>query len=265
MIYCVWYPSGGFGHFVNAVLTLHGNNFVRPKNTLEFSSDGNSHGLDLVVPKYFKESWPGNFEFVPDKNYCVLIDNGINNESDRFKQTFNGAKVIKICYSDHSWPIVAKTMINKAMHSSIEQQLPVDGWDTDEPWARREKYFLFLRDHSLRHAWRPAADTVLSVDQLLDYNTLFECLNSIVEVEAFDTLWHKWRAANTEYIDPVQTAQKVITSIKHKQHCDLTKVTDVWTQSVIYYYVWITFGIEIPHNDFSNFFTNTEQIAELIT
>ena len=31
MIYCVQYPSGGFGHFINAILTLHGVEFVRPK------------------------------------------------------------------------------------------------------------------------------------------------------------------------------------------------------------------------------------------
>ena len=149
MIYCVWYPSGGFGHFVNAVLTLHGNNFVRPKKLLKFSDSGNSHGLDLVVPKYLHESWPGGIEFLRDKNYCVLVDNGINNESEQFKSTFPDAVTIKICYCKYSWPVVARTMIEKAMSSSIEQQLPIDAWNTDQPWARREKYFLYLR--SLLH------------------------------------------------------------------------------------------------------------------
>ena len=32
MIYCVWYPSGGFGHFINAVISLYGVDFKRPKN-----------------------------------------------------------------------------------------------------------------------------------------------------------------------------------------------------------------------------------------
>ena len=27
---CVWYPAGGFGHFVNSILTLYGDGFVRP-------------------------------------------------------------------------------------------------------------------------------------------------------------------------------------------------------------------------------------------
>ena len=81
-IYCVWYPSGSFGHFVNAILTLHGDNFVRPKKSLEFSSTGDSHSLDLIVPKYLHEFWPGGIEFVNNQNYCVLIDNGIDNESE---------------------------------------------------------------------------------------------------------------------------------------------------------------------------------------
>ena len=71
MIYCVWYPSGGFGHFINAVLTLHGEDFVSPKNQLIFSKNGDSHNLDLIVPKYKNDHWPGPIEFHDDKNYCV--------------------------------------------------------------------------------------------------------------------------------------------------------------------------------------------------
>jgi hypothetical protein len=116
---------------------------------LKFSANGDSHSLDLVVPKYFHECWPGGIEFLNDKNYCVLVDNGINNESASFKNTFPNSTVIKICYHKYSWPVVARTLIEKAMGSSIDAELPVDAWDTDQPWAKREKYFLYLRDHPL--------------------------------------------------------------------------------------------------------------------
>ena len=102
MIYCVWYPCGGFGHFINAVLTLHGKNFVRPSNSLKFSDTGDSHSLDLVTPKYQCNYWSGDIEFLPDKDYCVLIDNGINDENDNFKSVFPLATIIKICYSTDS-------------------------------------------------------------------------------------------------------------------------------------------------------------------
>jgi len=266
MIYCVWYPSGGFGHFVNAVITLHGKNFLRPKKSLKFSANGNSHSLDLVVPKYLNDCWPGGIEFLDNKNYCVLVDTGIDNECDTFKSTFPDATVIKICYSDNSWPVVARTMIEKAMRSSIEEQLPTNNWNTDKPWARREKYFLFLRDHRLRHAWRPSNDYTLYIDNLYsNYDEFFKTINSIVETESCYDIWRDWQAANAKYFDTVRTATQIMSDIKTNTISDLTHITDVWTQAVVYYYIWITFGFEVPHNDYSEWFTNTKDIVTMLT
>jgi hypothetical protein len=265
MIYCVWYPSGGFGHFINAVLTLHGDNFVRPKKSLKFSADGNSHDLDLVVPKYLHEYWPGGVEFRNDKNYCVLVDNGITNEDDNFRSSFPNATVIKVCYSDHSWPVVAKTMINKAMQSSIELELPANEWQTVEAWAQREKYFLFLRDHAFRHAWRPSDDYVIYIDNLYnDCNEFFKAINSIVQTEYCPDLWLNWKNANAEYFDSVRIAKRIISDVKMKIKTDLTHITDVWTQAVVYYYIWLTYEFEVPHNDYSNWFTNTTDIITML-
>lgn len=265
MIYCVWYPSGGFGHFINAVLTLRGKEFVRPKKQLSFSDNGDSHALDLVTPKYFHDCWPGGIEFINNKNYCVLVDNGINSESDQFKSTFPVSTVIKICYTDYSWPVIARTMIDKAMGSSIEEQLPIDNWESSEPWAQREKYFLFLRDHKLRHAWRATDDNAIHIDELYDeYEEFFNIVNSVVKTEWCEDLWLKWRASNARYIDPVKTARKIIDYVNVKWAVDLSDVTDIWTQSVVYYYIWLRFGIEVPHNDFADFFSNTKQIIELV-
>jgi len=266
MIYCVWYPSGGFGHFISAILTLYGEGFVRPKNQLEFSNNGSSHNLDLITPKYFKDCWPGGIEFLNDKNYCVLVDNGINNQSEQFKYTFPDSKIIKICYSDRSWPVIARTMIEKAMNSSIDKQLTVDRWDTDAVWAQREKYFLFLRDHDLRHAWKSTEDNALYLEELYeDYDEFFNTLHSFAKIEWCEDIWIQWRKSNSIYIDPVLIADRVIKDVIVKCSTDLTHIKDTWTQAVIYYYIWIQFDIEVPHNDFANFFTNTDQIMELVT
>ena len=265
MIYCVWYPSGGFGHFVNAVLTLHGDNFVRPIKSLTFSKNGDSHNLDLIAPKYSHEHWPGGIEFRDDKNYCVLIDNGINNESTKFKSVFPNATVVKICYSDQHWPLIARTMIEKAMKSSIEDQLPLTHWHSNEPWAVREKYFLFLRDHALRSAWKSASEQAINVEDMLDYDTFFQSLNLVTPVAPFEPLWNQWREANARYIDPIQTAQFVVDQVRANQAYDIAHINDTWTQAVIYYYIWLAFGIEVPHNDFASFFANTAQISELIS
>lgn len=264
MIYCIWYPSGGFGHFVNAVFSLHGDNFVRPRNSLQFSKNGNSHSLDLVVPKYKHELWSNNVEFCTDKNYCILIDNGIDNESTKFKSVVPWSKIIKICYTDYSWPIVARTFIEKALNSNLETELPINDWDTIDSWAQREKYFLFLRDHAFKNAWRPGPDLALLVDELLDYDRLFDKLNSFTKVESFKELWSNWRSANACYLDPVGIAQNVMSWVKQKKSHKLDFVNDIWTQSVIYYYIWITFGIEVPHNDYSEWFTTTDSIVKML-
>lgn len=264
MIYCVWYPSGGFGHFVNAVLSLYGDNFVRPQGTLKFSDSGDSHEIDVVVPKYYQNCWPYKFEFDTNKNYSVLVDNGINNESEDFKSKFPTATVLKICYTIRSWPIVARTMIDKAMKSSIELELLVSEWDVDHSWARREKYFLFLRDHQLKNAWRPQDSNFINVEHLLDYKSFYNRLNELAVVSSFEQSWQQWRSVNSKYIDPVETAFLAMQHIQSQQTFDLRHVTDVWSQAVIYYYFWICFGVDIPHNDFANWIDSTDQLAALL-
>jgi hypothetical protein len=262
----VWYPPGSFGHFINAILTLHGKNFVRPTNQLVFSETGDSHSLDLVVPKYSRDHWPAGVEFLDNKNYCVLVDNGLYNEGDKFKSIFTNSTVVKICYNNFSWPVFARTVIDKAMGSSIEDQLLLESnWDTDAPWARREKYFLFLRDHALRNAWKSTTDDfIFYINDLFIYSRLFDVLNSVVEVEPFEDLWQEWRKSNALYIDSIETADAVIKYVLSNQSHDLTHIKDIWTQAIVYYYIWLEFRIEVPHNDFADFFSNTKQIIELV-
>ena len=266
MIYCVWYPSGGFGHFINAILSLYGRNFVRPANFLEFSKNGNSHTLDLVVPKYIHNCWPGGIEFLESKNYSVLVDNGINDESIDFKSTLPDSEIIKICYSDHSWPIIARTSIEKAAHSSLDKELLLTDWTTEGNWVQREKYFLYLRDHHLRHAWKDNVwgTSALQIDSMCNYSALYHDINQIVPTESFKTDWHRWRTANDVYISPVETAQEIIAHVKTNSLKDLGYITDIWTQAVLYYFIQIEFGFEVPHNDYSEWFTSTIDIVKML-
>jgi hypothetical protein len=266
MIYCVWYPSGGFGHFINAILSLYGKNFVRPKTHLKFSNNGNSHDLDLVVPKFLHGAWTETFEFEDKKNYSVLIDNGINDESEKFKSVFPTASVIKICYTDYTWPIVARTMIDKALKSSLDHELPVDNWNTQDEWVRREKYFLFLRDHPLRSAWRHnSANFMLKIDDMIEYSDLLVALESCgIELDSFNNIWKQWQAANHQYVTPMQDAKNIINCVKNNVLLDLTPIIDVWSQAVIYYYIWLEFAIEVPHNDYATWFTNTQKIVTML-
>jgi hypothetical protein len=269
MIYCIWYPSGGFGHFINGILSLHGKDFLRPAGlNLTFSNNGNAHALDLIAPKYYHDPVNYVFEFDNQFNYSVLIDNGINNQSDLFKSVFPTACVIKICYTDQTWPIIARTMIDKAMDSSIIKELPIDAdcWPTSEPWAVREKYFLFLRDHQLRHAWKPdQIDQELLIDDMLEYSQLFKKLcNFKIVLSDFHTLWNTWINANKKYHAPIFNAKLIINAVKNNINFSIDYINDVWEQAVIYYYIWIVYNFEVPHNDHADWFTNTKDIAIML-
>lgn len=261
MIYCVWYPAGGFGHYINAVLSLHGDNFARPAGNLIFTSFGDSHSLDLAAPKYFHDCENYQFDFDNHTNYSVLVDNGDNGTSEKFRTVFPTARVIRVCYTDYSWPVVARANIEKGMDSDLATQLP--SWDTAD-WAVREKYFLFLRDHTMRMDWKPNnTDFVMHVEQLFDYQTMRETLESCgIELDDFQTIWHQWRQANAPYINPVETAQRIINTVQHNQ--DLSSINDIWTQAVVYYFIWLKFKFEVPHNDYSNWFTNTKDIVKML-
>ena len=266
MIYCVWYPAGGFGHYINAMLSLYSDKFVRPTNTLEFSKNGNSHSVEQVVPKYFHNCWIDNFEFIDAKNYCVLVDNGIDDESINFKSVFPGAKIIKICYSDQSWPIVARTSIEKALTKNLEDELSIADWNTNSPWAQREKYFLYLRDHHFRHAWKKHGleDHVIYIDSMCNYATLFKDINRIVPTMCFKDIWQQWRSANDAYIRPVEISKEIIAYVKSNTPLQLNHITDTWTQAVLYYFIQLEFGVEVPHNNYSDWFTNTTDIVKML-
>jgi hypothetical protein len=268
MIYCIWYPSGGFGHFINSVLTLHGNNFKRPSNKLVFSNTGDSHSLDLLAPKYTADTVDYNHTFDSEYHHSVLIDLGINSASKDFMLQFSNATIIKICYTDISWPIVANAMINKALRSTIELEIPVDPtmWESQEPWAQREKYFLFLRDHHLRNAWKPEPEVdCIFVDSLLEYSTLKSSIESAgIELTDFEDLWKGWAISNSRYLLPVTVAQQIVKQIKNHNNTnlELTNITGIWDQAVIYYFIWLEFNKEVPHNDFKDFFKNVNQITK---
>lgn len=269
MIYCIWYPSGGFGHFINGILSLYGGDFLRPKSkTIAFSQDGNSHALDLVESKYTHRLSNYDFKFHKDINYSVLVDNGINDEGEQFRTVFPSAHIIKICYDNVSWPVVAKTMICKAMRSSVEIDLADHrhAWPNDHPWTKRERFFLFLRDHPLRHAWKPHATTTnWDVKDMLNYSILTERIRSSkIVVSDFRAVWNKWYAANKTYIDPVTDSQLVVQAIKKNHNINLDHISDIWNQSVLCYFLWIEFKQEIPYNDYADFFKDTNQIKQCL-
>lgn len=266
MIYGIWYPSGGFGHFINAMISLYGDKFCRPAKGLILGTDGNSHSVPLVLPKITLKNLDGyRFPEINDSlNRTVLVDFGINSENTDFLDRFPDLVAIKICYTDHSWPIIAATHVIKALQSSlqIEASVDTDLWSEKSDWAQREKFFLYLRDHCLRHRWRRDERYLsIQIDQLTEYHSMVNALRLLdINLDNFHNDWQQWWQYNSKYFDPVIQAKKTVDSIAQKKNLDLTHITDIWTQSVVYYFIWLHFGIEVPHNQFPDFFANTDDI-----
>lgn len=271
MIYCVWYPAGGFGTYISSVLDRYGKNFVRPSESdFVFSPTGNSHLNEKVVPVY-RDRIANRYQIKLDHsqgNYSVLIDNGVNSESTKFLSVFPNAHVIKICYDDKSWPTLVQTLIVKAMNKTLESEIMPDQnkWDCADDWAVREKYFLFLIENQLRCAWKPDdISTSLDVGQIWNYTSLVNFFSSIgIEVENFEHKHQKWQQANQQYFTPAHQAQYIVQCVKNRQEVDLTHITDLWQQAVVNYYVLLDFGVTVPANTYANWFQNTKQIWEMI-
>lgn len=268
MIYTIWYPSGGFGHFINAILRLKGVGFQKPSENFSFSDNGNSHSLTSNIPKFFHN--PKEYPIVKHsgkEKLTVLIDNGITDESTDFFNYFPDATIIKMCYDDYSWAIIAKTMIEKAMNNSIENDLAVDKdlWKSNEDWEQREKYFLYLRDHKFRLMWKENIKTKnIFVNDLLTFDHFTSKLSEIgitLEDDAFD-LWKEWSRANLNYLNPFFIASNILTDLDNDK--DISHITDIWTQAVVNYFIWVKYKFEIPAWNYRNWFTSTKDIKKML-
>jgi hypothetical protein len=159
-------------------------------------------------------------------------------------------------------------MITKAVNSTMEKEILKDidaGWNNvSSNWAKREKYFLFLRDHVFRSKWKSSSGCVnISVDDLLDYENFLEQISKTgIKLADFKKTWEKWFLSNKTYIDPCLIAKQILLAVKQDKNLDLDLITDLWTQAVLYYYIWLEYTVEVPHNQFENFFSTTGEISE---
>jgi hypothetical protein len=98
---------------------------------------------------------------------------------------------------------------------------------------------------------------------MLDYSQLHnQLLTSGVELDNFEALYLDWYEANKQYINSVKNSQLAIESIKNNVNMSLDLMSSKWDQAVLYYFLWITFGKEVPHNDYADFFSDTSCVRK---
>jgi hypothetical protein len=274
----IQYPSGGFGHFIHVILSTYCNQFGGLLNEYRFGPGGDSHSYPTLLPKYFNNSfditqYKNRLSEITTEFVTVLIDSGIDNDSYEFLSLISPDLKIRICYDDWSWPLLAKMFFTRCMSSVTGQKETVETWITpsldhwdnpDSSWAKREKFFLYLRDHPFRSMWRSSNRNNLNlpVENVLIYQDLHQSLNHLVKVNNFEDFYRKWFATNQVHFEFYNQSINIINHLR--DNIDITHITDLFTQSVVYYYIWLKYNFEIPHNDYSDWFTNTKDIVTVL-
>jgi hypothetical protein len=278
----IQYPSGGFGHLIHALLSSYSPQFYGKEKNYNFGHGGDSHNYPVFLPKYFEgatfdvgrysnllKQYQGQSEFI-----TVLIDSGITNDSEEFLNYVTPAIRLKVHYDDWSWPLAGKLFYTRCMAAVLNKPTElaefinpdIDKWaNGSENWAVREKYFLFLRDHAFRKSWRLRQDEMsLPLTDILKYDKLFKILSTYFTINDFFEFYIAWETKNHHHYAFYYEAIDIWTNIKNKTSYSLDNVTDLFTQAVIYYFIWLEFGVEVPHNIYSNWFTNTEEIVGML-
>jgi hypothetical protein len=286
-LYTIQYPSGSFGHFTHLLLSNYGDNFTKQETELKFKNkmnSGSSHFVSSQIKKYYSADLYKDYakknliddyiELTKNGNYTtVIIDSGITDDSEEFKQFFPGANCIKICYTDYSWPFSAKAFYTRCMSEVLLEKTKIDDfikpeknkWQSSESWELREKYFLFLRDHEFRRRWNlSAAPMTVDVDAYFDYNSLYKSFSNIVKMNNFNELYDKFYENNLIHIDWYIRCREILSAIQNNQHIDLTDITDdLFSQATINYYIQILYNFEIPAWDYRDWFSSTDQIFSM--
>jgi hypothetical protein len=113
--------------------------------------------------------------------------------------------------------------------------------------------------------WRPDNGCItLPIEKILNYQDLKTTLNQWFEVKEFEEFYKSWYHSNNTHFNFYFDCLDIINCLDTNFSKDLRGVTDIWTQAVVYYYIWLKFNIEVPHNDYSNWFTNTSDIVTML-
>lgn len=277
-IVSVQYPSGGFGHFMHVILSTHCKKFNGKKINYKFGPGGDSHNYPVGLPKYHKLSTFNKTTYqqclnnITSEYSTVLIDSGIDNDSNEFQQIIIPNISIRVCYNDWTWPLLARMFYTRCMSAVNGTEQNINQWIFplstewechDAAWAKREKFFLYLRDHEFRYSWRENHSTLnIPIDYILDYSLLKTSLEQFFVLDDFDILYQHWYQTNYKHFKFFLDAKFVWDNLHNR--VDLSHITDLFTQSLVYYYIWLKYNIETPHNDYHEWFTNTKDIIEML-
>lgn len=280
-ILVIHYPSGGYGYYIARLVNYFLQGTVPVEDTWQFDHLGTSHlyrptitamkPLDLLQgyqPKISSHAYDllkqGNWAVVP---CCTGID---NDDISPVLEFFPNAQVLRVSYDEDSWPLIFYNTIVKAKQGNIDQDVEFDQtrFGSSDDWARRENYTTMMHSHPLRKNWKTQKEFCeVTVDRVI--NDPLELLTTaahltgltIKSTDQIETLHQKFLQSNTQ-IKTYHQIKHAVNSLH--DHLPLNDITELYWQAYCYYQIERIFGIQIPYNSHSQWFTNTKDIATML-
>lgn len=274
----IHYPSGGFGHFMNALLSLCTDEFYVADSGIDFSNSGDSHSFLLSAVKWARTN--PDYKFTPfdwaqglNRRHIVLVDLGIVNDSHttvrkKFKQNY----IVRMCIDQPARSIVYQTCLYKAQKKEFEFEYDAD-WQRREEFTKQYQYCDESQDYFLNN-FQPVDDqnvvNVLISWLFTDFDLVLSTLEVGLDVEIrrdqARELHRQFLLVNGRYATGLFWANRILASLDDGSNLDLSDCNTLHDQGYINYLLAKRYQIpEIPAYDYRDWFANTAQISTFIT
>jgi hypothetical protein len=275
----IHYPSGGFGHFMNVLLSVCSRSFYVANRAVEFSPSGDSHAFELSAKKWTHDQTdyvfsPADWATGQDLRHIVLVDLGINNDCHRtVRKQFPKNQLVRMCIDPAARSIINQTCLFKAQKQTEFNFVHQHAWQQREEISKQYHYCDANSEYYL-NKFQPIADDCYTLNLPISWlffsfelllTNLETFLGIIVNRTSATVLHQQFLKNNQCYAQANIWAQTVLDSLESEQHVSLADCTNIHDQGFVNYTIEKQFSLEeIPPYDYQDWFTNTQQIAQAI-
>ena len=283
-IIVIVYPPGGYGNFINYIVTHFFNETIKIEETPElFDTTGTAHRQK----KYVSDIYPAIFDdyeiniSVPYKNnekIVLLYDSTVRNENNvdfnvhtQINAKFPNAVTIKNIVDLDFNPIIHYTSLLKTGYE-YDHTDSQNMWESpDEDYSIRERWSLWY--HSNPYQFSPCSDSnvvniqlsKLSTDPVKTIIELAEKLNlTITDYHKLKSFCRNWIRVQMPYFKLLSTQRRIIRCIDNEIDLDISNITSLHDQGYINYCIEREYDVIIPVYDYKDWFKSTIEISEMI-
>ena len=253
----IHYPSGGFGNYINVLISMCFDAIDTPEKDFKFSVDGNSHDF----PKSTWCHYEDNIRLFRDD--ILLVDSGIERDYiEPIIEKFPNSPIIRMCIDEKSKSIVTQTCRYKAERS----QFVIDG----EWWEQREQYTLMYHygkennDYYINNFKPLDGCTNINISDLfVNFDKVLEQLSTVVGSYDKDKAYeihNGFLESNNRYYKAEELVNIVQDALETKNHVELDDYS-LHDQGYLLFWLERKYNIkEIPPYDYREWFKNTKEI-----